>query len=235
MTYGHTPILMPGDLFNFLGYTAPDNDASGVGWTYSGQAMITQLVHNWNFTGGEVLNMSYDFGGNMALTPNAAAAQITDTAPADLPLVQLTKIQFSIDGAAWQDWTAVSTAALTLNNMVQTFVDSDTIIAGRIWTGRKKAVSNASVAITEHNTDRSRFTKGQQLWLRMYVTPTLFWELKWVKIESFTGIKVDIKTGAIIQQTVNLKMNIVDDGVVSSSPGVLGHVAKPDTTLWLGV
>lgn len=233
--FGYTPFAMPGDQFSFIGYTAPDNDASGVGWTYSGQALISQLVANWNFTAGEVLSLAYDFQGHLALTPNAAAAQISDGTVASAPLVQATKIQYSTDnGSTWTNWTAVSTVAFTVTNGLQTYVDSDTIVNSRIWTGRKKGISKATIAITEHNNDRTRFIKGQQLMLRLYVTSTLFWEIKWAKVENFSGLKVDMKSGAILQQTVNLKFSIIDDGVISSTPGVLGHIAKPDTTIWVG-
>ena len=234
-TFGKTPFAMPGDTISFLGYTAPDNDSSGVGWTYSGTALITQLALTWNFTAGEVLSQAYDFGGHLALTPNQAAAQITDASLADLPLVQLTKVQYSTDGSTFTNWTALSQVVLTLSNAVQTFVDSDTIVSGRIWTGRKKGnPSSWTLAVTEHNIDRQRFTKGQQLWLRLFVDAIHYWELKWGKVKDFSGIQVNVETGGIIQQTVNLEMNLIDDGIVSTTPGVLGHVAKPDSTLWLG-
>lgn len=237
--FGHTPPVMPGDLISFLGYTAPDNDSSGVGWTYSGQALITQLALTWNWTPGEVLSQAIDFGGHLALTPNAGASQITDTSAADLPLVAVTSIQYSLDnGSTWVNWTTnsgVLQAVLTITTAPQVYVDSSTIVSERIWTGRKKSIFNWTLAVTEHEIDRTRFTKGQQMLLRLFVDSTHYWELKWGKISGFSGIQVNAETGAIIQQNVDVEMNMSDDGIVSSTPGVLGHILKPDTTLWLGV
>ncbi len=179
--------------------------------------------------------MTADFGGHLNLSANAAASQIVDSSNADLPLVALTKIQYSLDnGSTWVTWTSLSQATLTMTNSVQTFVDTDTIVSNVIWTGRKKDINNWTVACVEHNTDRSRFVKGQQMMLRLYVDGTHFWELKWGKVKGFTGIQVSAQTGAIIQQTVTVEMNMNDDGVVSAAPGVLGWVKKPDATTWLG-
>jgi hypothetical protein len=234
--YGRIPSHMPGETFAFLGYEAPDNDAQGSGIRLSGNVVVTQLVANWNFQAAELLNYQIDFGGHLGLAIGVGAFVSDPSVPA-LQSPGGLSLQYSTDGGTtWADWTDVATAAWTLTNAVQTYVNSSTFVAdspgpnGRVWTGRKSGPIDWTLAVTEHNTDRTRFKKGDQLALRLPVGPLSlpkYWLLKYGRVKDFTNLQVNRETGAIMQQTVNLEMSGVRD-----SDGSLGIIQLPDDSVY---
>lgn len=224
--YGSLPPVMPGELFPFVGYMAPDNDAGGAGQRYSGNAIASQLIANWNWQNGEILNQQIDFGGHLALA-SASGAVVLDEEDPDLPIVGGTKIEFSLNDADWEEWTNLLQATFTLTNALQTYVNSSTYVGGRSWTGRKPGNLDWTLAVVEQDVIRSRFNKGDQVALRLYVSGEDFWLLKWGIVKEFTGITVNRETGAIIQQTVNIEMNGVNIDDAS-----LGTITLPDESEW---
>lgn len=230
--YGVQPPVgqMPGDVINFTGYTAPDSDIAGVGLQYSGVAYLKQLAISWNWAAAEIINMTTDFDGHLALTSTPSTGPTLDASAPNFPQIGGTFFQFSPDGVTWTTWTDLVNATWTLKNSVQPYVNSGTFIAGtpgRFWTGRRVGIFDWSLSAVEQNTDRSRFTKGQQLWLRLYVTATTYWLLKYGVVREFTNITIDRKTGKIISQTVNIDGNVSD-----FATGALGTITKPDGTVF---
>lgn len=223
------PPAYPGEAINFIGYMAPDDNISGVGQRYFGTALISQAVLSMNWSGGENIGWGLDFGGHLELENANASAEILDsTAPSIYPIAGA-YVEYSTDGVSWSTWTDVATLQLTLLCSLQTFVNSSTYVGSKLWTGRRAGNMDWNASITEHNVDRLRFQKGQQIWLRLHLNASgsYFWELKFGLIRDFTGIQVNRESGAIIQQTVNVDMNAnsVDDGE-------LGHVKRPDSVIW---
>ncbi len=230
--YGKQPTVMPGSSFNFAGYTAPDNDAGGNGIQYAGVAFVRQTVINWNFTGGEMINIASDFDGHLNFTTQGlSAAVILDASTPIIPPIVLGKVQYSTDSVSFVDWLNVSQATLTIMNEIQEYVDSGTIVAdtgvNHLWKGRKPGNMDATLSIVEDNTDRTRFKKGDDLAIRLFVDATLMYEIFWFTVEKFTNIQVDRETGKIIQQTINLGFN-----GVKASDASTGHIKLPDTTTW---
>lgn len=233
--YGYAPPAgqMPGDTINFIGYTAPDNDLGGVGLEYSGIAVIKQIAINWNWNAAEIINGNVDFDGHLQLVPTPATGPHLDSSLPQLPQIGGTKFQYSVDGGTnWLDWTDLVNATFTIKNSVQPYVNSSSWLGspGRFWTGRKPGIFDWSLAVTENNLDRARFRKGDQLALRLYVTQSLFWLVKYGRVKNFTGITMDRRTGKIIQQTINVDMDISKD-----SDGSLGQILKPDGTVFLPI
>lgn len=230
--FGITPPAYPGSTIAFIGYVAPDNDASGVGLRYSGNAIISQMVLSLNWGAGELLGISLEFGGVGALATPAAQAQITDGTTPTLYPVPGCKVEYSTDGSTYHEWTDLVSATWTLTNEVQTYVNSSTYENGRLWTGRKAGPIDWTLSLVEQNSDRSRFGKGDQLYIRIHLdaSGTNYYELKTGLVKDFTGLQVNRETGAILQQTVNVEMNSND-----VSDGSLGHILLPDTTVWWGL
>ena len=57
--HGALPPVLPGVLFGFQGFTAPDNGIlGGVGYKYSGNAMVDSVSINWDWQGGNVIGVS---------------------------------------------------------------------------------------------------------------------------------------------------------------------------------
>jgi len=230
--YGKQPTVMPGAAFNFVGYTAPDNDAGGNGIKYAGVAYSKQVTIVWNFSGGEMINIATDFDGHLNLTTQGVSgAVVLDNSTPVIPPIVDGKVQYSTDGVTWLDWIDVSQATLTIMNEIQEYVDSSTIVAdtgvNHLWKGRKAGNMDATLSVVENNTDRSRFKKGDDLAIRLYVDTSLFYEAFWFQVEKVSSIQVDRESGKIIQQTVNLGFN-----GVKTSDASAGHIKLPDTTTW---
>ena len=224
--YGVTPPMYPGDLFTFIGYMGPDNNISGVGPRYSGDARLSQFALNMNWAGAEVISLTCEFGGHLALTPlSSGGAAITDaTAPALTPISGGSYVEYSTDGSTWHTWESLLQATWSWTNALQSYVNSSTFVDGKLWTGRAAGVNDWSLQLVEQNTNRSRFDKGAELWIRLHLdsSGTNFWELKTGVVGQFTGIQVDRESGKIIQQTANVDMNSN-----LRSDGSLGYIKNP--------
>ena len=210
--YGGTPTHMPGDIFSFAGYGSPDNDVSGAGLTYSGQAIVDSIVVNWNWVAGEIINHVVNFSGHLALT--TASATHTDVTNPDVPEVCGTKIEYVDTPNVEIPNLASATFTLSIENVE--YVNSSTIVSGECWKGRKAGtpIDWTLAAVVDDNLRSGVFpAKGddQELWL--YVDATTYWQLRWGTVKDFTGINADRETGAILQQTINWEMNGFNPGV----------------------
>lgn len=231
--YGKQPTIMPGDSFTFQGYSAPDNDAYGAGIEYSGTAIVKQLVINWNFTGGEMINMAIDFDGHLNLANQGVSGAVyLDSSTPVIPPIVLGSLSYSTDGSSFTVWSDVSQATLTITNEVQEYVNSSTIVNDtnaipHLWKGRKSGNMDCTLSVVEHNLNRTRFNKGDDLRVKLFVDATTFWDIKWAQVKDFTGIQVDRETAKILQQTVNMEFN-----GVTTADSSLGYIKKPDTTTY---
>lgn len=119
--------------------------------------------------------------------------------------------------------------------MLQAYVNSSTVVTVggncRLWTGQLAGPVAWALAVTEQDVRRDLFIKGQSVDWKLYVTDTLFWRLRWGMVRDFTGIQVNMETGAIIQQTVNVDMDGFDL-TAGSYAAATGYVKKPDGTTW---
>lgn len=223
--YGFVPATMPGSLFSFVGYEAPDDDVSGNGMRYSGQAMVSQLQVNWNWGGGEIINSQIDFAGHLALTA-ATGAEISDAVFPVVPPVTVTKIEYSTNDSDYTELDCLVSAQWTLTSALQAYVNSCTIVSSRLWTGQKSGPIDWTLSITQQDNARP-LAKGDRVSLRLYVTATTYFLLKWARLQNITGITVDRETGAIIGQTLNFGM----DGFNTDSSAV-GQIVLPDLSVW---
>lgn len=229
--YGHTPLAMPGDSFSFLGYTAPDDDVSGAGMRYSGTAFVESAVINWDWATNAIINGAIAFQGHMALTAEVGA-QVKDQTVPTVPVPVGTKIEYSSDdGGTWTEWDNLLNASLTFSNALQSYVNSSTAIAGRLWTGRLAGGIDWALSVTEQDARRDRFTKGDSLVFRLYVTDALYYELTWGQINDFTGLNVNRESGAIMQQTVGITMDGFDPAEAAYADAT-GSIFLPGGTKW---
>lgn len=217
--YGGIPVVMPGEIFTFTGYTSPDDDVSGVGQTLTGQAIVESVAITWNWAAGEMLSYVTNFGAAGALT--ASTGTITDVTTPDMPEIGLTKWQYEPTAPGFLDIPNLTQAVLNISCALQTYVNSSTVIAGKVWTFRKSGVIDWNVALTQQDNERSTlFTIGDDVKLKGFINATEFWDLQWGHVRDFSGLNVDRESGAIIQRTINMDMN----GILA---GVAGRIRKP--------
>jgi hypothetical protein len=230
--YGHTPPIMPGELFDFVGYTAPNDDVSGVGLRYQGDALVENVKITWGWQGGDIINVSSDFKGHLRLLCPMGPERYDVTVPR-VPSVIGTKIMYSSDGVSFTEWENLLSAELTIVCKLQEYVNSSSFVAtpsgNELWKGHKRGAIDWTASVTVQDTIRTGLQIGQSYVFRFYVTSSLYWELKWGKVQEFTGLVVERETQAIMQHTVPLGMNGFDEDALTYDAGV-GHILQPDTT-----
>lgn len=229
--YGAEPLYLPGETFDFAGYTAPDNDTlAGVGTVYEGTVMVDNIAITWDWRNGELLSMVTNFSGDGVLTITDADTALSDATFPDPPEVAGTKVQMGTN-PTYNDVPNLATAVLTLTAENQSYVNSSCYDAGsgHVWTKRKMGNVDWTLALTIDETVRTGtgipLINGSEEW-KLFINATEFWHLKWGRVENWTGINVDIESAAIIGGTVNIGM----DGHDGSSAG---SIILPDlSTMW---
>lgn len=220
--YGGQPSLFPGDTFEFGGYTAPDDDVEGsIGQRYVGSAIVDSLAITWNWNAAELIAYVISFSGNGALVKDTGI--YTDVASIDAPPIQLAKIEFDLAlPLTFVEWTDIDNATLTISADNQAYVDSSSIVAGKLWRKRLKGNIDFTASLVENKTLRATPNPqvGDNFELKMFVNATEFWALKWVHVLDASGITVDREAGTVIQKTNNFAMN-------GWNPTV-GYIKHPD-------
>ena len=217
--YGATPIVMPGDAFSFIGYTAPDDDVSGIGQTYEGNAIVDNVVISWNWANGEMLSHVVNFAGDLQLT-HTSGIYVDDSLPEALSVCG-TKLEYDLDNTGYVELDNILSMQLTLSCALQTYVNSSTAC----WTGRKAGPIDWTLAITQQDNIRAEiFDKGDRCKWKLFIDDTKFWELIWGQVRDFSGITCDRETGAILQRSINVDMDChdgTDDGSVTNPLGTV--------------
>jgi hypothetical protein len=218
--YGHTPPVMPGEFFAFAGYTSPDDDVSGDGTVYTGDAVVDSIALTVNWQNGEIISNVVNFSGHLVLT-NSTDEYLDVTAPT-VPEVCGAKIQHdAATPGTFADWENIAQATLNISAANGSYVNSST----NCWTGRKAGPVDATLSVVEQETSRSDLDIYDDVQIKLYVTASLFWHFKWMHLKEFSNISVDRESGAILSRTANFEKN----GFVG---GATGFIKKPDTTTW---
>lgn len=212
--HGALPPVLPGVLFGFQGFTAPDNGIlGGVGYKYSGNAMVDSVSINWDWQGGNVIENQTSFQGALSLAYVPGAYPYADVGVSNPEPSTGTRIDYSVDGTTWTTLNNLTQASLQITNGVQPVVNSST--AG--GTDRKAGLTDWSANISIQDTLLgSGLVKSSAYQFRFYTDATHFWLLKWCRVKGFTGLQVDPQSGAIIGYTAALEMCGVLNGVLGS-------------------
>lgn len=228
--YGGIPTVMPGDVFQFKGFTAPDNDQpNGTGTVIQGNAIVDNIAVTWNWSNGEAIQTQVNFSGDGALEAlDSQAALLDNTNPQvqdicggrievceSLDPIGSTSGYGSLSGGC-TPWENLEQVVLTISADNQSYVNSST----NCWTRRKPGPIDWALAVTEQETARhggifDKIRRGNHVELNLYVDATQYWWLQWGIVHDFTGLNVDRETGAIISRTVNLAMS----GFVNNNAG----------------
>lgn len=226
--YGHTPYKIPGESFTFTGFTAPADDVSTPGDTWTGTVIVDSVVITWDWKAGTDIAHTVNFSGSLTLSVSTAAVITDATDPELFPICGVPLKYIKISGTVSTDtvYANISQAVLTLSATNQSYVNSSTACG----TGRKAGPIDWSLQVTEETSGQhADIVKGAEFEFKLFVdaVPTNCWDLKNGIVEGFTNLNVDRETGAIISRTVNISMQ----GVMSN--GDLGFIKKPGaTTVW---
>ncbi len=226
--YGGIPAALPGAALAFSGKTSADDDSqTGTGQVYTGTAIVDSVVITWNWASGDILSYVTNFSGNGELVESVAT--LSDATSPVTPAILLTKVEWETNtvGPVFTEWENLAQAVLTITAANQPYVNSSSVISGKAWRLRKAGIIDMTLAVTEQATLRASLPAlGVSEVIKLYTDATLFYELTWMQVLDFSGINVDIETGAITSRTVNFGM----DGFKA---GVAGTIKLPDaSTYW---
>jgi len=228
---GAIPPVMPNESFLFEGYTAPDDGTEGsAGTVYGGQAIVSSVSINWDWTQNDILSWTVNFNGGTPAAPELTIS--TKTIPLDTtipPTVSAcgTVITYGAD----IEIPALASATLTFTAALSSEVHSGTQCY-ETWTP-----GALDWTLTANQQDYKRGVAGypdlgDDLLLKVYTDQTDFWQLKFGKAQEYSGLTVDRSTGATISRTLNIAMQATDGLVI-------GNVVKPgddpETTVYWGV
>lgn len=204
--YGGTPPVMPNEVISFEGLTAPDDDVEGnAGVHYSGSARVSSVEITWSFLGDDIILMNtVNFAGHLALT--VGSDTIADATTPEVYPVALCPIKWDTAGAnTLANWTQ---CVLTVTADIKPYVNSDTVVAGVIWTGQEMGNIDWAASITVQDTARTGLPViGNDYDWELYQDATDYWDLQQGHVASYSGITVDRETGNIVEATINVMMS----------------------------
>ena len=224
--YGGVPPVMPGEYFDFDGYTAPTTGPLGAtGIRKAAPAAIVQEVTiNWSWETGELLNWALSFAAGSPLKITETTGIVLDSVLPIPKIVCGTKVTLTNGNTVWPN---IVTASLTIRANNPTFVNSSTAGA----TGRRAGIIDWTAAITEQATGtNSNLGLGTCLGtavggdniMRLWCDDTLYWDLYWAHLVDVSDLRVDMDTGAIIRQTNNFAMS-----GFNQEDGQNGRIGRP--------
>lgn len=225
MGFGGVPPLFAGDLFTFIGYTAPTNGiACTPGCSYSVPSIVDSVNINWNWTAeNRGVSWTINFSSTNDYTPVNFDDPCDDNVFCDPNTCNLTFVMKNPCAAdAVIEWCNLVSASLTFtaanvpysNNSTNCTIVKD--IGNLDWT--LEVVDQNPCFIP---------TKGADYLFEIMSTlsPSTKWILKWGQCLGFTNLNVNIETAEIISKTNNFAMQAVNC-CVPGTP-VRGAITNP--------
>ena len=207
---------MPSEYFDFEGFTAPTTGARGaLGITHAAtNAICEEVTINWNWATCELLNWSMRFAAGEPIVIAHSTDTTVDAVVPDPPVICGTKVTLTSNDTVWPN---IVSASLTITANNPTYVNS----TNQCITGRRPGIIDWNAAIVEQATGPSATLSasaclgtevGGDTVLRLWVDASTYWDLWWAHLTSISDLRVDMDTGAIIEQTNNFAMNGFDVG-----------------------
>ncbi len=207
---GHTPASLPGAALSFKGSL---DGAKGV----DGTAIVSVCRITSDLSAAEILKHVVEFQGNGTL--NRGANVVTDVTVPD-PLSSIpTKLSLdAVDEANFRNWE------LVLESENPEYADVENAGEMRRAAGNK----DANLTYTRNFDDFADIPDvGAVIEVRLYVTATLFWHVKWAIVDSVGNIEINLASPSIVSVTVNASMkgfktiaDVPTEGFIKSPAGV---------------
>lgn len=222
---GTTPPAMPGETFAFVGQTA--ESAPGTSGQYSGDALVSSVSLTWDWATNTILAYTVDFAGQPGLA-YAEAATIVDGSIPYVGATCGTKVEYATTAAptTFIEIPSVTTATLTITSALSSEANSSTIADGTCWTANSAGPIDWTVSLGQEDYIRGIAgypDLGALSLLKIYVDDTDSYLLKFAAIQDYSGLLVDINTGATIARTLNF-------GMAASDGATLGNILLPGQT-----
>lgn len=221
-SYGFLPDKMPGDSFTFGGSLDGTNGVTG-------EAMVKEVVIVVDVEAGTIISHVATFESNGALTLGAVAA--TDVTVPSPPSSIGCKLELSevLATPSFSEVNDVRTMTLTITRSNAPYVSSST--AG----GTKRVAGNWDFTFnyTVYEGDPANLiAAGAIKHVKMFVTNTLFWELKWVRYADVSDVECDIEGEGLVGATQNTSMHGYTDVATTPTEGYIKTPATSPATIW---
>ena len=223
-SYGHTPVKMPGDEFNFLGAIDDEVD-NGV----QGDCIVESTEIVVDIASGKSIEHNVEFAAKGVLDLEADASAVVDNVVPDVPPSIGCKLHINknLVTPSWEELIYVTTMRLRFSRENPQFANSGT--AGVINRSRGNLDCMLS-ADFQNNKFGELPAKNTFIGLRMYVTATTYWEILWGIVENLTNMSCPVEDAGIVGGTINLGFSGYTR--VGSTP-TEGSIKKPGgATYW---
>lgn len=222
---GGKPAVLPGATFNFKGYVGPTTGVYNTnGPSYAIPAIVSSVAITWDWTSRKLLRHTVNFANTGVMTHVASDPAILDASTPVLDRIALLPTNDFIYGVVPTPITHKKTATLTLTSALQEIANSSSgpvkvSTAGNFDWNLSIDIDNAGIIIAS---DTYLDT------IKLFVNATEFWLLNYGLIGEATNLKVDMESGAVVSQTLNIYMSAFN------AAGLIGSATAPGgvTPFW---
>jgi hypothetical protein len=249
ITLAPDTMLWPGNEISIQLYTAPDSGIpESAGRVYTGTAIISEIALTWNWRDEEIPMTVISFQAASVLVEDVGTPPTDNTIIPDPVSICGLKIKYydKADPAVLQEWYNVARAELRFTAENTEVNNSSNYVPAGCYVDRTRGPIDFNLSILEDNdamlnlgssvaASVNHISIQDNPEIRLYTNSALstYWKLQWAHIMSVNDLTVDIETGKIIEQTVNLGMQgfrYTDEG---DDEQITGQIVHPDTTvLW---
>ena len=222
--YGHTPTVMPGEAFAFIG--SIDGSVGVYGTAIVESVRITSQIPQEENQEPKPVSHVVTFKANGALTKGAAVA--ADATIANPPNPGDLKFQYATPAVSpsWTTLSEVYSAEILLSCRNPTYKPGSSVYQ----TYRLKGNLDAQVEIQCQADDFSDLpAEGTIQGIKVFVTDTLFWRIDWMLVEHLNAMRVPVEAGEIVSATPQLafKPNTLVGAVATK-----GQIINPSGSVW---
>jgi hypothetical protein len=224
---GFLPAKMPGDTFTFTGSY---DGSTGV----VGPVMVDSVVIRINQETGEPIGHTVSFSGTGLPVLGVAVATDATTPVVYSSVGLIIKASDASAAESFVEIEDVRSVTLTISRANTPYTSSSTVTAGQAYVGRLAGPWDFSLSYSVFEGDPSvLLTLGDVHHFQVYVTSTLYWDLKWARISEVSDIEADSE-GNIVGATQNAEMEGYTE-VESATVLSEGYIKTPEAvpvTIW---
>jgi hypothetical protein len=234
--YGYFPFIMPGDKGIFHGFQGPTSGVPGTaGRILSAPYICDNISHVLNWGAADLQQINTSILSDGALVNEPGAGIVDDSNPSTVPSGEgHVEIALATVGGPPPTYVPFCATQATFNLLVQMHPYSNScgydIAKKAMVRKRETGAVDWNLAIVSDDIDfynDGAFPVGSYVQVKLFVTPTLFYELWYGIIESYTDFVVNPETSELISYTINILMTADKDGEVPPGSAVDGKIALP--------
>lgn len=221
--YGHTPIVMPGEAFAFVGSI---DGSVGLYGTSIVEACRVDIEIPQKEEEPRPISHLVVFNGNGALHKGAAVAANTDIPNPPNPGDLIFKYATPAGSPSWTTLTEVHKATLLFSRNNPTYRPG----SSTFQTYRLKGNLRAQLELELYASSFSALpAEGSVIGVQLYVSATEFYQIDWMKVTALNAMTVQVEGATLVSAKPSLvwkPATLIGDTVTR------GQIILPDETVW---